>query len=241
MIGRLTPSRVRVCVVFTRTLFRLYKNSGKPGLVRFLKSSQVILMQSIGASVLKDMTPLGCRVSRTSGGLPRCIPSLDRQKIRERDVFVIRFWMSLFSLYRVLEIKSVVKLSTITDPPKPFDLSQFKMTIEGFSRGFGINIDLKDPYFFPIYSASSTQFFEQCKPSTSFRGIVNGLISVLQNEDLLQAFSKWCPEPFMNIMKTGFVLFVNDKRFQDQGFWSGALAFLPEPAGKMRTIAMVDC
>jgi hypothetical protein len=42
-------------------------------------------------------------------------------------------------------------------------------------------------------------------------------------------------------MLTGFSLFIHDKRFETGPYLSGALAFLKEPAGKMRVIAMVDC
>jgi hypothetical protein len=80
-----------VCVVTARTFYKLYRAQGKPGLVKSLKASQVCLMQSIGSNPLKDMTPLGCRISRTQGGLPRIIPSLDREKIRKGDSFTIRF------------------------------------------------------------------------------------------------------------------------------------------------------
>lgn len=242
MIGRLTPSRVRICVITARVLYKLYKAQGKPGLVKSLKASQVCLMQSIGSNPLLDMTPLGCRISRTIGGLPRVIPVLDREKIRKHDVFVIRFWMSVFSLYRLVEIPSIVKLKSITDPPKPFNLKQFIVTIEGFSRGFGIDVILPEPYLFPIFSTSSTQLFNnKVKQSTSFDGIIRGLIAVIGDKVLFDAFKEWVPLPFFNRMLTGFTAFVFDHRFSKGPFLPGALAFLKEPAGKMRVIAMVDC
>lgn len=38
VITRLTSSRVRIIVYFTRILYRLHKHSGKPGLIKMLKS-----------------------------------------------------------------------------------------------------------------------------------------------------------------------------------------------------------
>lgn len=240
MIGRLTPSRVRVCVITARTFYKLYKNSGKPGLVRYLKSCQVILMQSIGSHHLRDMTPLGCRIARTKGGLPRIIPRLDREKIRKTDVFVIRFWMSVFSLYRLIEIPSIVKLETITTPPKPFNHNQFTDSIKGFILAFDCKLDLHDPHLFPIYSTSGTQLLEKSKPSVSFRGIVNSVFAIFGNPVLFDAFEKLVPIGMFNTLITMFNLYASDKRFKGP-FIEGALAFLPEPAGKMRVIAMVDC
>lgn len=147
-------------------------------------------MQSIGSHHLKDVGQLGPRVSRTSGGLPRIIPKLDRELIRNRNISVIRFWMSLFSLYRVLEINSIVKLETITDPPKEFNLLAFKPIIEGFAKGFACELELSKFKFFPIYSASGTQLLEKCKPSTSFRGMINGILAIFSDYTLSSALSK---------------------------------------------------
>jgi hypothetical protein len=91
----------------------------------------------------------------------------------------------------LVEIPSVVKLSTITDPPKPFNHTQFLSTVEEFSKGFGFKLDLKDPYLFPIFSTSSTQLFDNnIKQSSSFKGIVRGLISVIGDKTLYDAFEK---------------------------------------------------
>lgn len=49
-------------------------------------------------------------------GLPKFIPPRDRRAIAGRSFGVIRFWMTLYSIYRILEIPNRLKLSTITDP-----------------------------------------------------------------------------------------------------------------------------
>jgi hypothetical protein len=47
--------------------------------------------------------------------------------VHQGDVAIIRFWLSLFGLYRVIEFKGALKLKTITDPGK--DISQFRKDI----------------------------------------------------------------------------------------------------------------
>jgi hypothetical protein len=49
-------------------------------------------------------------------GLPFIIPKGDRNQIRRKNPKVVQFWLSLFSLYRVIECESNSKLNSITDP-----------------------------------------------------------------------------------------------------------------------------
>lgn len=241
MISRLTSSRVRIIVYFTKILYRLQRASGKPGLIKTLKSWQVSLMQSVGGHVLEDLGQLGPRFARTAGGLPRVIPKLDRQLIRDRHIPTIRFWMSLFSLYRLVEIPGTLKLGTITDPPKDFDLRPYRGLSEAFSNAFGLTLELKQPRRFPIFSASSTQMYENSKPSTSFRGVVQGALAIFGDLSLLEAYRTWVPVPMFNRLLTTVGLYADDIRFDIESVIAGALAFLSEPAGKIRVVAMVDC
>jgi len=241
IISRLTSSRVRVIVCFTRALYRLQRHSGKTGLVKTLKSWQVCLMQSIGGQILEDLGQLGPRFSRTKGGLPRVIPVLDRQLIRDKHVPTIRFWMSMFSLYRLVEIPGKLKLRTITDPPKDFSLSPYQALSESFSRGFGLSLSLKPAKRFPIFSASSTQMYEKAKPSTGFRGVVQGALAIFSDVQLLEAYQLWVPVPMFNRLLTTVGLYCEDVRFDIESVVAGSLAFLSEPAGKIRVVAMVDC
>jgi len=74
---------------------------------------------------MKDRSPwaLGANISRTRRGVPRIINVRHRQLLLKGDVGTIRLWLSLFSLYREVEFKGRLKLSTITDPGK--DISMF--------------------------------------------------------------------------------------------------------------------
>lgn len=243
-ISCLTSARVRSLACFSRFCYRLYKKQGFRGLVLTLKALQVSLMQSIGGNPLKDLGLVGPRFSRTKRGLPRVIPKLDRERIRLGDKTVIRIWMSLFSVYRVIDLHGKPKFKTITDPPKAFDLSVFKDKSLAFFRGFGLGsgLNLDTPGLFPIYSSGATQFFEKVKASTSFRGIVSGALGVRHDAILWKAFRAIVGEAFIrSLLNELSMAYFKDERFVAKGNSLGRLIALFEPAGKVRIIAMVEC
>lgn len=110
-------SLVKVLITYLAHLYRLQRTGGLRFLVIYLKSCFVLLQQSIGGQRLSDTGPLGARVSRSrSGGIPRIIPVLHRERIRNGETTVIKLWLSLFSVFRVVEIPGKVKTLTITSP-----------------------------------------------------------------------------------------------------------------------------
>lgn len=112
---KLTPGRVRVILHFIKICKRVHLYQGMKGLVIFLKVNAVLLQQSIGGFVLADVTPVGCRVSRCKSGIPRLVLPMDRANFRAGDHRVIKFYLTLFNLYRILEFPGKLKLNTITD------------------------------------------------------------------------------------------------------------------------------
>lgn len=110
-------SLVKVLITYLAHLWRLQRDGGFKFLVIYLKSCHVLMQQAIGGQRLKDTGPLGSRVSRTrSGGLPRVIPVLHRKRIRSGETAIIKLWLSLFSVYRVVDIPGKMKLASITAP-----------------------------------------------------------------------------------------------------------------------------
>lgn len=107
---------VKVILTYLAFLHRMQKRNGLTYMVKFMKSAQVLMMQSLGGQRLYNLNPLGPRLARTKAGLPRLIPALHRTKIRRGDRWTVRLWQSLFGLYRVIEIPGVLKLKTITAP-----------------------------------------------------------------------------------------------------------------------------
>jgi hypothetical protein len=89
------------------------KYQGVPGLCKRLKAYNVVLMQVTAGKKHKDLTDLGPVFARTKSGLPRVIPVEHRRRIRAGDRLVVRAWLSLFGLYRVLNWKGVFSVDTI--------------------------------------------------------------------------------------------------------------------------------
>lgn len=89
---RISLNWIKVTITFLAFSTSLIKGGGLRFLVIYLKAAHVALQQSIGGHYLKDMTPLGVRISRSkSGKLPRIIPVLHRERIRSGDERVIRY------------------------------------------------------------------------------------------------------------------------------------------------------
>jgi hypothetical protein len=104
---------------FIGYLLQMRKHHGATVVVKYLKASQLAVQKQLGkdkVTSLKELEP-GLPLPRlTRSSLPRIIPLADRRAIGSGNVFVIRFWLTLFSLYRVISIPGKLKLQTITDP-----------------------------------------------------------------------------------------------------------------------------
>lgn len=125
---------VKVLITYASAVYRLMRKGGPRFTVIYLKACTSLLQQSIGGQVLPDTGPFGARVSRTRGGLPRIIPALHRKRIRKGELLIIRLWLSLFSMYRILDLSGKVNLETIR-APSTADLSlegEFKQFVDHF-------------------------------------------------------------------------------------------------------------
>lgn len=123
IFGHLTAGYIKVVWGFSRNVSRLYKKMGYKGLAIYLKTCYLLLQHAAGGQVARSPFALGCNVSRTRRGLPRIINLNHRRLIASGDRDIIRFWLTLFGLYRVLPYKGTLKLKTITAPG--VDLSLF--------------------------------------------------------------------------------------------------------------------
>jgi hypothetical protein len=88
------------------------------GTAIYLKTCYIVTQHVAGG--MKDQSPwaLGANIARTRFGIPRIINRRHRLLLQKGDVGIIRLWLSLFSLYRVLEFKGSLKLKTISEPGK---------------------------------------------------------------------------------------------------------------------------
>lgn len=110
-ISSLTVTLVELC--------KISQQQGVRGLVLYLKVAAVILQQASAGHKVPDLTLIGPRVKRNQSGLPRIIPASHRLVIINRRPgweYLLRFYLTLFSIYRVIPLRGKVKLNTITDP-----------------------------------------------------------------------------------------------------------------------------
>jgi hypothetical protein len=94
-------------------------------------------MQSISGKPHGSTQELGAAVSRTSKGLPRVIPVIHRNHITKGNVFYIRFWLTLFSIYRVLDYTGKLSIKTIIKPSNAvFDVDEVRAAVLSFMENF---------------------------------------------------------------------------------------------------------
>lgn len=114
--GSITNSLVKVIVSYVRFLYVLNKQNGSAFTAKYLKAATSLLMQSISGKKHKSSQEMGLAVSRTRRGLPRFIPAIHRSHIRQGNVFYIRLWLTLLSVYRVLDFTGPLSIKTIVTP-----------------------------------------------------------------------------------------------------------------------------
>jgi len=113
-IRRLVPYWAKAVHNVVKSMIWVSKTQGGTGLVKYLKVLSVITQQAAGGYKVQDISSLGCRVARTAGGLPRVIAKAHRKAIKEGCTATLRMYLTMFGLYRVIEIPGKLKLHTIT-------------------------------------------------------------------------------------------------------------------------------
>lgn len=164
---------MRSIVVTVRRLVAIRRHQGNRGLVIFTKACTVIMMQSVARHKLSSTRPLGCAISRTRRGLLRVIPSVHRKIIRDRQGvyanILIRLYMSIFSIYRVIDFKPTLKISSIINPGVVIPGSlfmEFQRAIIGFFAYYRV-----DPTEFKSSLIDKISFSNLAKSSPSLTGI----------------------------------------------------------------------
>lgn len=104
---------------FYNYILRLRVKHGDKYCVNYLKACQLAIQKAIAKdkiSSLREINPSYSFPRLASCGLPRYIPLSDRRAIMNRSTTVIRWWLTLYSLYRIVGIPGELKLETITAP-----------------------------------------------------------------------------------------------------------------------------
>lgn len=112
-------NRIRSLHNFAMYLIKLRKHHGDMYVIKFLKATQLAIQKKIARTPLKTLREVEPDLPLprlTTSGLPKIIKLGDRSAIVRGALTVIRYWLSLSSLYRVLKGEFKPKLNTITDP-----------------------------------------------------------------------------------------------------------------------------
>jgi hypothetical protein len=124
VISACFPSKVKVSkrlkrlFIFSSYIRHMSRKHGAVYTVKYLKHSTLAIQKAIAGNPLTSLRELEPTIPfpRLAQGLPRFIPVDDRRAIRRGNVEIIRYWLTLFSVYRVIRIPGTLKLNTITDP-----------------------------------------------------------------------------------------------------------------------------
>nr|UIW13821.1 MAG: RNA-dependent RNA polymerase [Rhizoctonia solani mitovirus 49] len=117
-------SRIKLLYLFSGYLYQMYRHHGSTQVVKYLKASQLAIQKAIAGDKVDNLRILDKDIVRsrvTSSGLPVFIPSRDRKLIiaEQLNPAIIRFYLTLYSIYRVISIPGTLKLQTIVDPFSP--------------------------------------------------------------------------------------------------------------------------
>lgn len=225
------------------------KHHGEVYTVKYLKSSQLALFKAIAGNpfkTLRELEPDLPLPRLTTSGLPRFIPLEDRRAILSGNSATIRFWGSLFALYRVIRIPGKLKLETIT---KPFSGDNFlllrgieQLSVFAASQSFRFDkrILSKEFGFLPLETSSPSN-------RVSWRGFLYdvrqlhavGLGGTLRN--ILSSLGQQRLEIYAAMIQESKLILAKAFDCKAETYRSlGQLAIKEEAAGKLRVFALVD-
>lgn len=267
--GKINKSIMKVIVTYCKRCYQLARSGGLPFLVIYLKAASTTLMQAGARGSLKDMTPLGCRISRTkSRKLPTIIPALHRAKLRSGDKFLYTFWLTLFSVYRVIEIPGIIKLRTIWSPStmQPDILVEFQTFVRKVFVPLLMETLPDEPIVGALWEGAGdfvkslrSKPFIISKSSPVVPSDIGTKVSILSTSPsgVVHAAYLWTIDPLYPFLKnwcqlTGNTWVINRMEAWTKGYSPeyrvhadrvgtlGKLSAKDEPAGKVRIFAIVD-
>jgi hypothetical protein len=245
-------SRLQTMYSFAGYLHQMYLHHGAVFVVQYLKVGQLAIQKAIARTPLSSMKEVSVFPfpRLTEDGLPVFINSVDRGLIRSGHSSVIRFWLTLFSVYRVITLPGVLKLNTITDTPG-YDKDKMQSIADLISMKWdpsmlNISILKQEPELLLLESASAGSKVSLLDYSaTAFK---------LSQTPLFETFTAYAQLLGYDQIMTNIKLVLQDDRLQllwnnriDTGHKAGIpfgqlgkLSAKDEPAGKVRIFAMID-
>jgi hypothetical protein len=267
VVGSVNRNWVRLILLYLKRVRQLYKHQGLPGAVKYLKASMVVTQQVIAGHHTHDITPLGPRISRSKGGLPRLFPVEVRKRISSGDHRVLKWVLTMLSLFRVMIYDSEPKFSTITKNSTAVisKLTYYSKLVPKILRSLVQNFDFKlpEPKQIDILSASSNSIGSLGEFSTFPDAVIRSLSTLpkfVKVWDSVLWFANTFPSKLNKLIYYAYVLsepsnynvpskeakYLPSKGWVSHNEWKapdnkiGKIGLKQEPAGKVRIFAMAD-
>lgn len=283
--GGVSRSWILQLATFAKFAAQLGRRQGVKGLVLYLKTAQVLLMQNLSGSKARfNSRKVGkVAIAVASDGLPRVIPRFARDGIRRGSKETLRLWLTFFGLYRILKFVGKPKLETILAKGTPFS-RQFRNEWFAFARtGFlpmisefwgrplvtqlpAELLSRPEPLIITGSSADSTKLVVTNVEGEVVRTVYDSSFASRFNSATRWMDGDWgvdlwvflsfltggvatTKSLYTKLMETaeagqrykGLSRGEYPKDFSPRGSeYSGRLACLPEAAGKVRVIALLD-
>jgi len=248
-------SRLRFLMNFAKYILIMTRRHGEEYSVKYLKSSQLAIQRAVAGEPLSSLRELEAdlplpRLSRS--GLPTIIPLADRRAILAGRGSVIKWWLTIYSVYRVISIPGKLKTSTITDP-----LTVSESNIQDVSDEIYTKVlSLKEIFPKVRFEDKGMLWLETSSPTsnTSWVGYFNDLkyliqeginkeveylMIILDQKRLLEAW-----KAFNGALLIPELQSVTDKTRKTSKTYDaqavGQLSLKYEAAGKVRVFALVD-
>lgn len=262
--GKLSKTYVVISVLLLKQFRWVLQTQGRVGLVLYLKSATILIQQTLSNYKVDQLGP---RISRSRTGLPRFLPLFVRQRMLNGDTTLIKFILSVLSLYRSIEyvgelkLSSILKAGVVIPQALILDLTNFiptfvRMLMRPF-RGVDFVSILPAVKAVGIYSSSpqtlGSERYGFLSPFSSHFMTAYTSLFVWNSEkfsQLRQSFifiMNFYPIPsfLQNFFFAAPASALVSPMFYMPGFqvnkYLGKLGAKVEAAGKIRIFAMVDC
>jgi len=250
------PSRAKILHNLVIHIKKMDAHHGSLITVKWLKANHVALQKYLGDDKLESLRGLEPNIPlpRLYNGLPSIINRKDRKAIQLGNTEIIQFWLTSFSLYRVLKSDFNPKIGSITGEytgDKDYSWAfldfidsaprgNFFSRLERFSS-WKLAVNLRSNNVALIQSSSPSN-------SVSWHGLLNDCIKIRDSE-VFKYFMEYITltksDNFYRIFKQALTLHdqlpLNQIKTKKSLVDSlGQLAFKEEAAGKLRIFALVD-
>jgi len=248
--------RLRRFNKFITLVFRVHSHHGSSYTIKWLKACHMAVQKKISSTPFKSLREIepSLPLPRLVNGLPSFIGTMDRKAIKANVPGTIRLWLTILSIYRILEGPGKLNLGTITNK---FGGSNEEIQKLGYIFSDIIKFNKLEKNIRTLsadYVIKSLSSGPNC--SVASFGLLTDAIGIAKYEEIYQAIHDYCiitKSPLIKRLNnyidwafnaltahgTEWVLRSKSvKEFDDIRL--GKLAFKVEAAGKIRVFAIID-